>query len=147
MGRADYHYRHEYILYGWRDNGRHYFVKDRTQDSVFEIDRPTASELHPTTKPVELIARMVANSSRSGELVYDPFRGSGSTILAAHQLRRIAYACEIDPGYVAVALERLAALGLVPKLVATLSSVRSIARVSEARRPPSLRASPSQMGN
>ena len=75
------------------------------------------SELHPTTKPVELIARMVANSSRPGELVYDPFGGSGSTILAAHQLGRIGFGVEIDPGYVAVTLERLSMLGLKPQLV------------------------------
>ena len=89
----------------------------RTQDSVFEIDRPMASELHPTTKPVDLIARMVANSSRPGELVYDPFCGSGSTILAAHQLGRVGYGCELDQGYVAVELERLSLLGLKPKVV------------------------------
>jgi DNA modification methylase len=117
LGRSDYHYRHEPILYGWLENGPHYFIDDRTQNSVFEIDRPTASELHPTTKPVELIARMVANSSRPGELVYDPFCGSGSTILAAHQLGRIGYGCEIDPGYVAVELERLSLLGLKPEVV------------------------------
>ena len=76
-----------------------------------------ASELHPTTKPVELIARMVANSSRPGELIYDPFCGSGSTIVAAHQLGRIGYGCEIDPGYVAVELERLSLLGLKPEVV------------------------------
>jgi DNA modification methylase len=117
LGRSDYHYRHEPILYGWLENGPHYFVDDRTQDSVFEIDRPMASELHPTTKPVELIARMVANSSRPGELVYDPFCGSGSTILAAHQLGRVGYGCELDQGYVAVELERLSLLGLKPKVV------------------------------
>ena len=76
------------------------------------------SDLHPTTKPVELIAHMVANSSQPGELVYDPFGGSGSTILAAHQLGRIGYACELDPGYVAVELERLSILGLTPEKVA-----------------------------
>jgi DNA modification methylase len=117
LGRGDYHYRHESILYGWREDGPHYFTKDRTQDSVFEINRPMASELHPTTKPVELIARMVSNSSRPGELVYDPFCGSGSTLLAAHQLGRIGYGVEIDPGYVAVTLERLSMLGLKPQLV------------------------------
>jgi DNA modification methylase len=116
LGRSDYNYRHEPILYGWAENGAHYFTEDRTQDSVFEVNRPMVSELHPTTKPVELIARMIVNSSRPGELIYDPFGGSGSTILAAHQLGRIAYACEIDPGYVAVELERLSLLGLEPKL-------------------------------
>jgi len=117
LGRGDYHYRHEPILYGWREDGPHYFTEDRTQDSVFEVDRPTVSALHPTTKPVELIARMVANSSRPGELVYDPFSGSGSTILAAHQLGRIGYGCELDAGYVAVTLERLSILGLKPELI------------------------------
>jgi DNA modification methylase len=117
LGRSDYHYRHEPILYGWREDGPHYFTEDRTQDSVFEVNRPMVSELHPTTKPVELIARMVANSSRIGELVYDPFSGSGSTVLAAHQLGRIGYGVEIDPGYVAVTLERLSMLGLKPQLV------------------------------
>jgi DNA modification methylase len=116
LGRADYHYRHEPILYGWLKNGPHFFTDDRTQDSVFEVDRPTVSELHPTTKPVELIARMVANSSRPGELVYDPFSGSGSTLLAAHQLGRLGYGSEIDPGYVAVTLERFSLLGLKPEV-------------------------------
>ena len=117
LGRSDYHYRHEPILYGWLENGAHYFTEDRTQTTVFEINKPVTSEFHPTTKPVELIARMVANSSRPGELVYDPFCGSGSTLLAAHQLGRIGYGVEVNPGYVAVTLERLSLLGLKPALV------------------------------
>ena len=114
LGRGDYHYRHETILYGWRESGPHYFTIDRKQDSVFEVDRPAASPFHSTTKPVALIARMISNSSRPGELVYDPFCGSGSTLLAAHQLGRIGYGVEIDPGNVAVTLERLSLLGLEP---------------------------------
>jgi DNA modification methylase len=116
LGMSDYQPRHELIIYGWLENGPHYFVDDRTQDSVFEVDRPAVSSLHPTAKPIELIARMVANSSRTGDLVYDPFCGSGSTIVAAHQLGRIGYGCEIDAGYVAVTLERLELLGLKPAL-------------------------------
>ena len=116
MGRADYHYRHEPILYGWLADGPHYFVDDRKQDSVFEVNRPQVSELHPTTKPVELIARMIANSSKPGEIIYDPFGGSGTTVVAAHQLGRIGYSCELDPAYVAVHLERLSILGLNPKM-------------------------------
>jgi DNA modification methylase len=117
IGMADYHYRHEPILYGWLPSGAHYFRDNRSQDSVFEVDKPQVNDLHPTTKPVELISRMVANSSRPGELIYDPFAGSGSTILAAHQLGRISYGCEIDAGYVAVTLERLSLLGLKPERV------------------------------
>jgi DNA modification methylase len=116
LSRGDYHYRHEPILYGWLENGPHFFSGDRTHDSVFEIDRPMTSELHPTTKPTELIAKMIANSSRPGEIVYDPFAGSGSTLVAAHQLGRIGYGCEIDPGYIAVVLERLSLLGLKPEI-------------------------------
>jgi DNA modification methylase len=117
IGMSDYHFRHELILYGWLNNGAHLWHGDRSQDSVFEIDRPHTNDLHPTTKPIELIARMVANSSRPGELVFDPFCGSGSTIVAAHQLGRIGFGCEIDPAYVAVELERLSMLGLTPELV------------------------------
>ena len=117
IGRSDYHFRHEHVLYGWIENGGHYFTDDRTQDSVFEIDKPHVSALHPTSKPTALIARMIGNSTRQGELVYDPFLGSGSTIVAAHQLGRVGYGCEIDPAYVAVTLERLSVLGLKPELV------------------------------
>jgi DNA modification methylase len=117
LGRADYHYRHEPILYGWLENGPHFFVDERTHDSVFEVDRPAASELHPTTKPVELISQMIRNSSLPGDIVLDPFAGSGSTLVAAHQLGRIGYGCELDPGYLAVQLERLSLLGLKPELV------------------------------
>ena len=116
IGMADYHPRYEPILYGWLPGAAHYFANDRGQDDVFEVDKPHISDLHPTTKPVELIARMVRNSSREGELVYDPFCGSGSTLLAAHQLGRIGYGVEIDPGYVAVTLERMSALSLKPEL-------------------------------
>jgi DNA modification methylase len=117
LGMSDYHFRHELILYGWLKNGSHLWNSDRSQDSVFEVDRPYMNDLHPTAKPIELIARMIVNSSRPGELVYDPFGGSGSTIVAAHQLGRIGHSCEIDPAYVAVQLERLSMLGLKAELI------------------------------
>jgi DNA modification methylase len=116
LGMSDYQHRHEAVLYGWNENGPHYFVPDRTQSSVFQIDKPSISSLHPTTKPVALVADMIQNSSRPNEIIYDPFCGSGSTILAAAQLKRVGYGCELDPGYVAVELERLASLGLKPEL-------------------------------
>ena len=119
IGMADYHHRFEPILYGWLPDASHYFVDDRTQDDVFEFDKPHVSEFHPTTKPVELIARMIRNSSREGEVVYDPFCGSGSTLLAAHQLGRVGYGVEISPEYCAVTLERLTELGLQPELLAS----------------------------
>jgi DNA modification methylase len=119
IGMADYHHRFEPILYGWLPDAAHYFTDDRTQDDVFDVDKPHVSDLHPTTKPVELIAGMVRNSSRQGEVVYDPFCGSGSTLLAAHQLGRVGYGMEISPEYCAVTLERLTELGLQPELLAS----------------------------
>jgi DNA modification methylase len=117
IGMADYHHRYEPILYGWLPDAAHYFTNDRTQDDVFEVDKPQVSEMHPTCKPVALIARMIGNSSRVGEVIYDPFLGSGTTLVAAHQLGRVGYGVEIDAGYTAVALQRLADLGLEPKLI------------------------------
>jgi DNA modification methylase len=117
IGMADYHHRYEPILCGWLPDAAHYFVDDRSQDDVFEVDKPHISDLHPTTKPVELVARMVANSSRRGETVYDPFCGSGTTLVACEQLGRTGYGVEIDPGYLAVAIQRLADLGLEPQLI------------------------------
>jgi len=117
LGRSDYSYRHETILYAWVANGPHYFTSDRTQSSVFEIDRPAASPYHPTTKPIQLIAQLITNSSRKEDLVFDPFAGSGTTLLAGAQLERVVHAVEVDPTYVAVSLERLHTLGLRPKLM------------------------------
>ena len=117
IGMSDYHYRHEGVIYGWLENGAHRWCGGRDQDSVFEVDKPQVSELHPTTKPVELVARMIINSSQPGDIVYDPFCGSGTTLVAAHQLKRIGYGVELDAGYAAVALERLSNLGVEPRRV------------------------------
>ncbi len=117
FGRQDYHYRHESILYGWVEGSAHYFLDDRTQDTVWEIDRPRISEFHPTTKPIELPARAIKNSCRSGDLIYDPFLGSGTTMAAAHQLNRRCFGIEIDPSYTAVVLERMKNLGVEPELI------------------------------
>jgi DNA modification methylase len=110
LGHADYQPRHEDILYGWREGRAHYFVKDRTQDTVWEIDRPARSAEHPTMKPVELVARAIRNSSKPGQLVYDPFAGSGTTLIAAEQTGRACRAMELDPRYAQVILERWGAL-------------------------------------
>ena len=110
LGHADYHARHENLLYGWKDGRAHHFVKDRTQDTVWEIDRPARSAEHPTMKPVELVARAIRNSSTPGQLVYDPFAGSGTTLIAAEQTGRRCRAMELDPRYAQVIIERWAAL-------------------------------------
>jgi DNA modification methylase len=106
MGRGDYHYRHEPIFYGWKPGAAHYFVDDRTQDSVWEIPRPKRSAEHPTMKPVELVARALRNSSRKGELVYEPFGGSGTTLIAAEQTGRVAAVIEKSPQYCDVIVKR-----------------------------------------
>lgn len=108
MGRHDYHYRHEPILYGWMEGAAHSFHGGRDQDTVWEIPRPRRSESHPTMKPVELVARALAFSSAPGDVVYEPFAGSGSTIIAAEQTGRRCIAIEIDPHYAQVAIERWA---------------------------------------
>ena len=106
MGRCDYHYKHEVILYGWRDGASHYFVDDRKQDSVWEYKRPGTSKEHPTMKPLGLVAKAIKNSSKKGDIVYDPFLGSGSTLLASDQLGRVCHGCELDPRYCDVIVSR-----------------------------------------
>lgn len=106
LGRQDYHWRHESILYGWKDGAAHFFVNDRTQDTVWDMPRPKASREHPTMKPVPLVARAIANSSRRGERVLDLFGGSGSTLLASEQLDRVARLMELDPRYCDVIVQR-----------------------------------------
>jgi len=106
FGRCDYHYRHEIILYGWKPDGAHYFVDDRTKDSVFEVDRPHQSKQHPTMKPLELVVPMVENSSKRGDIVADPFCGSGTTLLACAKTGRHGYGIELSERYVDVCCKR-----------------------------------------
>lgn len=106
MGRSDYHYKHEPIYYGWTPGAAHHAVPDRTQDSVHEIPRPKANKEHPTMKPIALIERHIANSTDPGQLVVDPFGGSGSTLLAAHLTGRRAALIELDPRYADVICRR-----------------------------------------
>ena len=118
MGRQDYHWRHESILYGWKEGEAHYFVDDRTQDTVWEIDRPKVSAEHTTMKPLEIPTKAMSNSSRHSEIVYEPFCGSGTTLIACEQLNRKCRAIEIAPEYVAVTLERWQILtGKTPELI------------------------------
>jgi DNA modification methylase len=111
LGRADYAYKHEPLLYGWRRDGSHYYGGG-FQTSVWEIDKPLKSELHPTMKPVELVERAINNSSRDNGLIIDWFLGSGTTIIAAHRTGRRCYGCEISEAYCEVILQRCEAEGL-----------------------------------
>lgn len=106
LGRSDYHYQHEPIYYGWTPGAAHHAIEDRTQTTVWEFPKPMRSEEHPTMKPVELVAKAIANSTDQGEAVLDPFSGSGSTLIACEQLGRRCYAMELDPQYAQVIVER-----------------------------------------
>ncbi len=106
LGRQDYHWRHEPILYGWKEGAAHYFVDDRTQDTIWEYNKPRRNEDHPTMKPLELVGKAISNSSRPNELVLDLFGGSGSTLIAAEQLSRVSYLMELDERYVDVIVKR-----------------------------------------
>ena len=103
---VDYHWRAEPIFYGWMPGAAHRYHGGRQQDTVWEIDRPTKSPDHPTQKPVELVSRAVANSSKAGDIVLDVFAGAGTTVVVAEQLSRSCYAMEIAPGYADVIVRR-----------------------------------------
>jgi DNA modification methylase len=105
LGRCDYHYKHEPILYGWKADGTHKFYGD-FQTSVLEFPKPQSSKLHPTMKPVELIALLVQNSSVLGNIVFDTFLGSGTTLIACEKTGRKCYGLEIDAHYCSVIIER-----------------------------------------
>jgi DNA modification methylase len=112
LGHSDYHYRHEPILFGYRPakgrrgRGGEGWYGDDSQTTVLEVPRPKRSEEHPTMKPVELITRTLSNSTKKGDLVYEPFSGSGSTLMACELLGRRCRAIELEPRFVQVALER-----------------------------------------
>jgi DNA modification methylase len=108
LSRGDYHWQHEPILYGWKPGASHHAVADRTQTTVWEVDRPKRSEEHPTTKPVSLIERAIRNSTEAGEVVLDAFGGSGSTLIAAARTGRKALLVELDPKYCDVVRARWA---------------------------------------
>lgn len=106
MGRSDYHGRHEPIFYGWVPGAAHTEPPDRKQNTVWEFPRPRASKQHPTMKPLELIDKSIRNHTKPGALVYDPFMGSGSTLIACEMSGRAAVGIELEPKYVDVIIAR-----------------------------------------
>lgn len=105
MGRLDYDYAHEPILLTWGKRHKRP-MKGEHRTSIWEIDKPRESKSHPTMKPVELYTNAYLNNSDSGDVVFEPFSGSGTAIIAAEQTARKCRAIEIDPEYVAVAIDR-----------------------------------------
>ena len=110
LGRQDYQWRHEPCLYGWKEGAGHYFVDDRTQDTILEYDKPRNNDLHPTQKNIELVSKLILNSSRKGETVLDLFGGSGTTLIASEQLGRKSLMMELDERYADVIVKRFIAL-------------------------------------
>jgi DNA modification methylase len=112
-----YHWKHELCFYGWRRGFPPPWYGNKSQVSVWDIGRDTDAGMHPTQKPIALFVPPIENHTLSGQIIYEPFAGSGSQLCAAEQCGRICYAMEIDSRYVAVCLERLSTLGLEPRLV------------------------------
>lgn len=106
FGRRDYQQKHEPIMYGWAPGGPHPWYSDRKQHTVWEFDRPFNNKVHPTMKPIDLLEYPIKNSSRKGDIVLDPFGGSGSTLIACERTGRKCAMIELDPGYCDVIIKR-----------------------------------------
>jgi DNA modification methylase len=106
LGRSDYQWCHEPCLYGWKKSGKHKWYGDRKQSTIWNCDKPSRSEKHPTMKPVPLLAIPISNSTQTNAIVLDPFCGSGSTLICCEQLGRICYAIELDEKFCDVIVNR-----------------------------------------
>jgi site-specific DNA-methyltransferase (adenine-specific) len=107
MGRQDYQWKHEPCLYGWKEGAAHGWYSDRRQTTVINIDRPNRNGEHPTMKPIPLFSYQIGNSSKQGDIIADAFGGSGTTMVACHQMQRKAYMVEFDPKYCQVIIDRM----------------------------------------
>lgn len=107
MGRQDYQWKHEPCLYGWLDGAAHKWHSDRKQTTVIEWDKPQRNGEHPTMKPIGLFAYQIGNSSKKGDIVIDAFGGSGTTMVACHEIGRKARLVEYDPKYCQVIIDRM----------------------------------------
>ena len=107
IGRGDYHWQHEPCWYAVRKGRKGHYDGGRKQTTLWQIDKPRKSETgHSTQKPVECMKRPIENNSSPGQAVYEPFSGSGTTIIAAEMTGRHCYAIELNPAYVDVAVKR-----------------------------------------
>jgi DNA modification methylase len=106
LGRKDYHYKHEPILYGWIEGAAHRWYGERNKSTIFECNKPPRNGEHPTMKPVELMEYYLGNSSKSSDKVLDLFGGSGSTLIACEKTKRKCYMMELDPHYIDVIVAR-----------------------------------------
>lgn len=106
LGRSDYQWQHEPILYGFLKNGKHSWYSDRKQTTIWNYDKPKRNKNHPTSKPLDLLSYPISNSSQENSIVVDTFGGSGSTLMACEKTNRICYMMELDPKYASVILRR-----------------------------------------
>ena len=115
LGRSDYQWQHEPVLYGFLKNGRHSWYSDRKQTTIWNYDKPKRNENHPTSKPLDLLAYPIRNSSQENAIVLDTFGGSGSTMMACEQTNRICHTMELDEKYASVILRRAVEMGIAPE--------------------------------
>lgn len=106
LGRSDYQWQHEPVLYGFLKNGKHQWYSDRKQTTIWNFDKPKRNENHPTSKPLDLLSYPLKNSTQENAIVLDTFGGSGSTLMACEQTNRICYTMELDEKYASVILRR-----------------------------------------
>lgn len=106
LGRSDYQWQHEPVLYGFMQNGKHPWYSDRKQTTIWNFDKPKKNSNHPTSKPLDLLAYPINNSTQANAIVIDTFGGSGSTLMACEQMNRICYTMELDEKYASVILRR-----------------------------------------
>ena len=106
LGRSDYQWQHEPVLYGFMQNGKHQWYSDRKQTTIWNFDKPKKNSNHPTSKPLDLLAYPINNSTQANAIVIDTFGGSGSTLMACEQMNRICYTMELDEKYASVILRR-----------------------------------------
>ena len=106
LGRSDYQWQHEPVLYGFMKNGKHPWYSDRSQTTIWNFDKPKRNKNHPTSKPLDLLAYPIGNSSQANGIVVDTFGGSGSTLMACEQTNRICHTMELDEKYASVILRR-----------------------------------------
>ena len=106
LGRSDYQWQHEPVLYGFLQNGKHRWYSDRKQTTIWNFNKPKRNENHPTSKPLDLLSYPIRNSSQENAIVIDTFGGSGSTLMACEETNRICYTMELDEKYASVILRR-----------------------------------------
>lgn len=106
LGRSDYQWQHEPVLYGFMQNGKHKWYSDRKQTTIWNFDKPKRNANHPTSKPLDLLSYPIGNSTQENGVVTDTFGGSGSTMMACEQMNRICYMMELDEKYASVILRR-----------------------------------------